>query len=86
MASQSSNQGDRILALLFVLLQSGDWLTREQIYQRVTAYQEAPSERARERAFDRDINHLEMSHFQISKVRNGTHPALYKASINASEE
>lgn len=82
MASPSSQQAERILALLYVLLHS-EGLTRGEIYEQVSDYKKAPSDEARRRLFDHDIRYLKDSPFSISVDRERANvPALYRALIN----
>lgn len=68
MAKPSSQQADRVLLLLFALLRIEGGLTRAEIYEQVPAYEQAPSQMARNRVFERDMQILQGSPFEIEIV------------------
>ncbi len=66
----------RVLALLTYLTSIEEGATREDVYEHVAGYQDAPSPSAKRRMFERDIRHLGQSGYPVEKARH--RGAIYK--------
>lgn len=62
---------ERVLLLLRYLMQAEQGVTRSDIYRDIKAYQQASTESAQRRMFERDIRQLEQVGFCVIRERRG---------------
>jgi biotin operon repressor len=82
-AMSEYQSGGRLFALLNYLTSLEEGATREDVYQHVAGYQDAPSLSAKRRMFERDIRQLEQSGFPVQKVKH--RGAIYKIAKKGNE-
>lgn len=89
MADSEYQSAERVLSLLLYLLQKQQGATREEVYQHVPSYRQAPSESAQRRMFERDVKQIEQVGFKVERQRGGpslvvrqnAKHAIYKVSM-----
>jgi len=81
MADSEYRSVERVLCLLLYLMNSKEGATREEIFRDVPVYQDAPSESAQRRMFERDIRQIEQVGFDVMRDRRGRNPSVYHVSV-----